>query len=55
MPLIVDLLRRDPKVRVRFGGHRLGSRSTHAVRGCWPWGDTYLPRAGVNVRLRKCW
>lgn len=59
MPLTVVLLRGDPKVRVGFGGHRVGSRNMHAGRGgvvvCWPWGETYLPRAGVNERLRKCW
>lgn len=34
MPLTVVLLRRDPKVRVGFGGHKVGSsRNMHAVRG----------------------
>lgn len=33
MPLAVVLLRRDPKVRLGFGGHKVGSRNMHAVRG----------------------
>ena len=33
MPLPEVLLHRDPKVRVGFGGHRVGSRNMHAVRG----------------------
>lgn len=33
MPLAVVLLRRDPKVRVGFGGHKGDSRNMHAVRG----------------------
>lgn len=33
MPLTVVLLRRDPKVRVGFGGHKVGSRNAHAVWG----------------------
>lgn len=32
MPLSVDLLRRDPEVRVGFGGHGVGGRNVHAVR-----------------------
>lgn len=33
MPLTVVLLRGDPKVRVGFGGLKVGSRNMHAVRG----------------------
>lgn len=49
MPLTVVLLRRDPKVRVGFGGHRVGSRNMHAARGVLAV-ERHLPSSGGGER-----